>query len=370
MLYTAYDYNRSIPFEKHRFYGLVFEAYFEKHDSSKPIRSRDKLSGLNFDGFDSILRYIGYKCLKRIGVKFSEDNILNTIREAKDFCGNFNFSESNLLKDLVSSVPLFCKEGSYYKWAHKSLLEYFAARFIYCDTKQKQESFLTSIYNDDDIDKYSNMLDLYYDIDYKGFSQSIMLPFLEEYVEYHDKHYPKEPILSTDIIEARIGLFYPYYEVGIIREKYYYTNNKQRDFSKSVFQYINNKNSELRGENKQHAWYAACGQYDAFVSLACCKSRKYVTLSKLIQNKKSKLFSDYKCEPTKIDKNFFPKNKFYSITEVMSEIENKDLFCLINCLLLNSNSYYLNYDNVKEEINILKKEIDCSNNTLNLLAEL
>ena len=93
LLFTAYDYNRSIPFEKHRFYGVVFEAYFEKHDSSKPLKSRDKLSGLNYDGFDRILRRVGFDCLVEVGVKFTEDQILNSIRKAKSYCGNLSFSE-------------------------------------------------------------------------------------------------------------------------------------------------------------------------------------------------------------------------------------------------------------------------------------
>ena len=173
LLFTAYDFNRSIPFEKHRFYGVVFEAYFEKHDNTKPLKSRDKLSGLNYDGFDRILRYIGYDSLIRIGVKFNEDTILNSIRKAKEYCVNLVFSESDFLKDLTSSVPLFCKEGTDYKWVHKSLLEYFAARFIYCDAKDNQDRILSAIYKSNHVSKYLNLLDLYCDIDNYGFTKNI-----------------------------------------------------------------------------------------------------------------------------------------------------------------------------------------------------
>lgn len=178
LLFTAYDFNRSIPFEKHRFYGVVFEAYFEKHDNTKPLKSRDKLSGLNYDGFDRILRYIGYDSLIRIGVKFNEDTILNSIQKAKEYCVNLVFSESDFLKDLTSSVPLFCKEGTDYKWVHKSLLEYFAARFIYCDAKDNQDRVLSAIYKSNHVSKYLNMLDLYCDIDNYGFTKNIELPLL------------------------------------------------------------------------------------------------------------------------------------------------------------------------------------------------
>jgi hypothetical protein len=204
LLYTAYDYNQSIPFEKHRFYGVVFDAFFEKHDSSKPMKSRDKHSGLNHDGFDRILRYVGYKCLTSIGVKFDEDTILNTIRDARVFCGNIVFSESDFLNDLVTSVPLFCREGTSYKWVHKSLLEYFAARFIFCDAKQNQDKILTAIYNSDHIDKYSNMLDIYYDIDFKGFSKNIILPLCEQYLKFfRDNNYVSN--IENKLVEIRIA---------------------------------------------------------------------------------------------------------------------------------------------------------------------
>ncbi len=208
LLFTAYDFNRSIPFEKHRFYGVVFEAYFEKHDNTKPLRSRDKLSGLNYDGFDRILRYIGYDSLIRTGVKFNEDTILNSIRKAKEYCVNLVFSESDFLKDLTSSVPLFCKEGTDYKWVHKSLLEYFAARFIYCDAKDNQDRILSAIYNSDHVSKYLNMLDLYWDIDNYGFTKNIELPLIKDYIDFHNNNYFESSQIKKEYIEERIGYLY------------------------------------------------------------------------------------------------------------------------------------------------------------------
>jgi hypothetical protein len=203
LLFTAYDYNRSIPFEKHRFYNVVFDAYFEKHDSSKPIKNRDKYSGLNYDSFDRVLRFVGFRCLLEIGVKFNKDTILNTIRQAKGFCGNIEFDESDFLKDLIKTVPLFCQEGTDYKWVHKSLLEYFAARFIFCDAKDKQDDILSAIYKSDNINKYTNLLDLYYSIDFNGFNKNIRYPFCREYISYYESIPSEELSISTELIEER-----------------------------------------------------------------------------------------------------------------------------------------------------------------------
>ena len=208
LLFTAYDYNRSIPFEKHRFYGIVFDAYFEKHDYSKPLKSRVKYSGLNQDGFNRILRYLGYDCLFRIGVQFSEITILESIGKAKAFCGNLVFSDSLFLKDLVETVPLFCRDGTDYKWIHKSLLEYFAANFIFCNAKQNQDKILSAIYNSSQFMKYSNMLDIYFDIDYKGFSKNITLKFCEDYIHFYNVNFCESKKISKQLIENRIEILF------------------------------------------------------------------------------------------------------------------------------------------------------------------
>lgn len=207
LLFTAYDYNQIIPLEKHRFYSNVFEAYFEKHDSLKTMKSRIKLSRLNYDGFYRVLRYVGFDCLKYLGVRFTKEQILNSIGRAKAFCGNLYFSESDFLRDMVTSVPLFCKEGNDYKWVHKSLMEYFAANFIFCDAKQQQDTILTAIVKSHSFKKYYNMLDIYYDIDYNGFSKNIILPFCEKFLKYYKNNYKKIGI-SKKLIDRRIGCMY------------------------------------------------------------------------------------------------------------------------------------------------------------------
>ena len=64
--------------------------------------------------------------------------------------------ESDFLNDLIVTVPLFAKDGNYYRWAHKSLQEYFAAQFIYLDIDDKKSEFLKSLYKHKEFDKFIN----------------------------------------------------------------------------------------------------------------------------------------------------------------------------------------------------------------------
>ena len=350
LLFTAYDYNRSIPFEKHRFYGIVFEAYFEKHDLAKPIKSRVKHSGLNFDGFDSVLRYVGYKCLTSIGVKFDEDTILNTIREARGYNGNLEFYESDFLKDLTSSVPLFYKDGTDYKWVHKSLLEYFAARFIFCDAKQNQDKILTTMFNSRQIEKYINMLDIYYDIDYKGFSKNITLPICERYKQFCNNNMIVSNI-NKDLIEERIGhLFiqngsfipagYGWRDVchGKLRRKY---NNGLVDF-----------------KSKNKIVYFCNTKIDDVVKLLFKKRGSLFTLVRLES-------IEIEIDAGLISENF-EFGHMYDIDIKLGEGDDK-LYKAINNILGFTRPWYLKYETCKDEVDRIKKEIAQYDNSDRLL---
>lgn len=186
LLFTAFQHKQTIPFKKHIFYRQVYDANFESHDLTKgDSYTHDKYSKLEIDDFHRVLRHIGFSCLKdNQRIEFNKDEILTLIRKAKVFCVDLNFSESDFLKDLLSTVPLFTQDGNYFRWAHKSLQEYFAAQFIYLDSKEQQSKILLQLYNNATLDKFINILDLYYDIDTKTFRSTILFSLLTQFEEH------------------------------------------------------------------------------------------------------------------------------------------------------------------------------------------
>ena len=364
LLYTAYDYNQSIPFEKHRFYGVVFDAYFEKHDTSKPMKTRDKFSGLTHDGFDRILRYVGYKCLTNLGVKFDEDTILNTIREARAFCGNMSFAESDLLKDLVSSVPLFCKEGTSYKWVHKSLLEYFAARFIYCDAKQNQDRILSAIYKSGNFSKYYNMLDIYFDIDYKGFSKNITLSLCEDFVKYYDENIFDSVYVKQELIDKRISCLFCEKRMAFVLFSYKDTNiDEALKTARKIF------HSEIGKKGKEDT-VKFVPPINGFISCFYITDDDYFNRVKmaryLIHSKSPKLFKKWEIDMKPVV-NSLEYDKVY-IIDIETGEEDERLYKEINTILNNSLPYVLDYQSCKTEIDRILLELSKSENDSDLLA--
>ena len=364
LLYIAFHYKAEIPLKKHQFYRQVYNALYNEHKLAQGQTPHEKRSKLDIDDFDRVLRYVGYECLIRIGVQFDEDTILASIKRAKDFCENLKFGESDFLKDLMTSVPLFSKDGTEYKWSHKSLMEYFAARFIAEDAKEKQDLILSRFYNSEDNYKYINMLDIYYDIDYKGFSKNIMLPLLEKYQKYHNEHYPKSSNIDNDLIEVRISLSFFFCLAGIIRNTFFIQG-----------QIMDKEELDFYHKNVKGGWTSiSYGYYDDFVMLGFMDQENSKTewLSMLLLSKQPKLFKRNKTTPQIIDDNLYKDNKIYKI-DFMTGDNDINHFQLINVLLSMSNrllaSYCFNFSAVKNMIVKIKKEIELSKNQFDLLPQ-
>jgi predicted NACHT family NTPase len=185
LLFAAFEHKQTIPLKKHIFYRQVYDALFESHDLTKGDSfARNKFSNLDVDEFHRVLRHIGYNCIVKDKIEFTKDEILGLIKEARSYTSGLNFKESDLLKDLISTVPLFSIDGIYYKWSHKSLQEYFAGQFIFLDSKEKQKQILLKIYRHKNAESFINLLDLYYSIDYKSFSEVIIFNLLSDFFNY------------------------------------------------------------------------------------------------------------------------------------------------------------------------------------------
>ncbi len=185
LLFVVYDYRATIPLKKHLFYSQIYDALFEDHDLSKGAQNiHIKRCGLDKDDFEKILRFIGFQSFQTNTIQYTSDQLIDLISKSNAYWKSLDVKPSDVLKDLVIAVPLFVKDGLEYKWAHKSLSEYFAAKFIFQDAKENQSKMLSLLYASENLPRYINLLDLYYDLDIIGFKKNILLPLLELYKEY------------------------------------------------------------------------------------------------------------------------------------------------------------------------------------------
>ena len=372
LLYKAFDFERWIPLRKHIFYGQVYDAFFQVHDFSKDINARKKNSGLGYDDFDRVLRFVGYECVTRIGLQFDKDTIIKSISRAKAFCANLDFEEYAFLKDLLTTVPLFTKDGIEFKWVHISMMEYFAARFIYLDTKKKQEEILSTIYNSKHIYKFINMLDLYCDIDFMGFSNNIIRPFCEEFLEYRKEQIFMDTDIDAKTIEERIGVSFGNTRAFLVcnstTEKNDVLNIFKRYFDSlpiielSVFSYDGEDNLYKEKSVRRYWGCSALTRVWFFVDL--------------LERKKPELFKNK--ENIYQDGTLIPKRQYQDILKIICEFEssnegvyelsvrtghnNNYLYSEVNTLF--PRTKFIDYKKCEKLISEIKELIKLENNFL------
>lgn len=189
LLFCSYKYKPVIPRRKDLFYSQVFEALFETHDLSKETGYvRRKESGLDITDFSIVLRRLAFWCLKNNGrLEFGRAELESVLNDITGKLKGVSVKPIQFINDLIYSVPLFIKEGSLYRWSHKSLMEYFCAEFICIEVKDKRDDLLLKIYDSNSTVKFKNIIELCSDIDYASFRKTILHKCLFEYFEHSKK---------------------------------------------------------------------------------------------------------------------------------------------------------------------------------------
>lgn len=132
LLYRTYGVNNSIADKISTFYDEIYHALYKGHDLiNKNGYARQKKSDLGFEDFRKLLRALCHYMMLRMKTSF------NSLSEADSFIESaakisqaIPSTTSDFLDDLLVAVPLMQRDGTEYKFFHKTLLEYFAAEYI------------------------------------------------------------------------------------------------------------------------------------------------------------------------------------------------------------------------------------------------
>lgn len=355
LLYKTFDYRKNIPSYKPQYYRMVYDALFENHDLTKEgYYKRDKYCGLHIDDFEQVLRYVGYKSMREGKIEFSKDEILHIINCAKTHCIGLEFQPSDFLEDLIKTVPLFRIEGLQYRWAHKNLQDYFAARFICIDTKDKRNKILLEL---SQTNKYDDLIDIYASIDYKSFKHVILKSFVDEFINYYDRSILFFCDIDLNLAQQRIEYIFTnhyYLKAYFLRDNNKMSPNEiykiHEDIKEIIKEDIENNYHDINIFDKQ------VGNFMVFVFW---QKRKYYP--KYLTNR----FKDILQKNPDIEKlkknretnNFLTKIASYNFVKVekktLNEVNSLKYFEIVNTLLQFSGGFvpcYNKYTKLKNEI--------------------
>lgn len=206
LLFKSFDFKKDIPIKKTQFYRQVYDALFESHDLTKEgYLKRKKYSKLHIDDFERVLRYVGFFTFKENKVEYEVSYILKIIENVQTYLPELSFKASDLLKDLLETVPLFKKEGLNVKWSHKSLQEYFAAKFLWVDAKDKQEQILKKIYSELSAFRFDNLIDLFYELDPQTLESTFLYWLLLDFKDFCRNKYVHLSQIPQDQVKRRLS---------------------------------------------------------------------------------------------------------------------------------------------------------------------
>lgn len=373
LLYLAFKYRRDLPKGKHIFYRQVYDALFLDHDKSKgDSYVHSKKSNLNIDDFHKVLRILGFITLKH-GVSYSREKLLEYLRKVKEKALELDFKESDFIYDLEFIVPLFLKEGNEYRWCHKSFQEYFAASYIYLDSKENQERILSKIIEIDKIEKYYNVLDFYYDMDYKGFLRTIIYPMINEVDNFYRNSYLSDHYKNFDLEEINLRKALQVKNRKIFIKKI--NNDERKIICGEKRKELNTYEYFLEGDHQKP--YSVISINDE-IGVTLYKNYISVLLG-LLDDKSSNIIMkvpeniyDFKYET--IFQNLI-KNGIYEVDDnTKNIINNKKMFKLTNIFIKRNNNEFkkditliLNYDECMELKEQIEKEIELEKNDIDFL---
>ncbi len=208
LLYRTYGFNQSIATRISSFYDEVFNALYKGHDLSKAGFARAKSSQLDSEDFRRLLRGFSFLLAAR-----QKDNIktktegIKIVNEAIRLTSVNPITPSSFFDDLLLAVPLLVKEGTDYRFIHRSIGEFFAAEFL--AFQPNSEQIIERIRDGQLYQSFTNSLQYLSDINPSLFRRLIVAPLAKSVLD--EENPIQDPYIRSICFrgQARLGLW-PY----------------------------------------------------------------------------------------------------------------------------------------------------------------
>ncbi|PRY34398.1 NACHT domain-containing protein [Spirosoma oryzae] len=181
----TFQSNAEVPDKKYIFYRRVINALFSEHDSKTKLGFvREKLSGLNQEKFENILRVFCFLSYFDGKISWDSDYANDKLRMIKQKKSGYDFDNYLFIKDLKSAVALWVDDNGELSFAHRSLQEYFAAAFIRnLNSIESEKVYQKIIVKFTDVRRFGeveNFLSLCKEMDNQNFTKYYLLPLFYE----------------------------------------------------------------------------------------------------------------------------------------------------------------------------------------------
>jgi hypothetical protein len=129
LLCVVFISEQTIPSTIHEFYETTFYTLLHRHDDRKGL-IRKRKSGLGNYSFAKVFEMFCFLASAHDKTSLSQNESLEFIDKAIRQAGLKDVNSDDFFKDVVSVTCLLVKDGTRYEFLHKSIQEYFSAKYI------------------------------------------------------------------------------------------------------------------------------------------------------------------------------------------------------------------------------------------------
>ena len=146
MMFLTFIDNGSVPDRIVDFYDKAYNALFSNHDRFKEGEfKRIFKSSLKPNEFKDVFSYFCFDTYMDEEYSFSENEIVERLKNYLSEYGLDKSEAENYLSDLVTAVCLILKDGTSYTFAHRSFQAYFAALYTEKLSDDEQRELFESL---------------------------------------------------------------------------------------------------------------------------------------------------------------------------------------------------------------------------------
>ncbi|SIP97881.1 NACHT domain-containing protein [Marinobacterium stanieri] len=197
---STYHMLDTVPDSVSRFYEEIFICLYKKHDKlDKPGFPREiKSKIVEYDAKDCFSAFC-FLSFRKSDYGYSDESMLTYFRSALDLCG-FDTKEAESIKvDVVDITNLIVNDGyDRYSYIHRSIQEYYTARYIKGLPDEKKKKFYDKVISSDGSrGSYGKVIEFLSDIDQHFYEKNFILEIFNVtgIVDINSGNY-KKPSLS------------------------------------------------------------------------------------------------------------------------------------------------------------------------------
>ncbi len=146
MMFLTFMRNNSVPNHLSEFYQKAYDALFSEHDSNDKgyYRREFRCNELDESTFRRVLSHFCFQSYMKEVYEFSKDELLAYLSKSLTKMGVNKINPHDYLEDLRNAVCIIIKDGSVYRFSHRSFQAYFAACYTSTILTDEQQQKLFS----------------------------------------------------------------------------------------------------------------------------------------------------------------------------------------------------------------------------------